>query len=157
MIARDPDQKAAYVAEDRLKRWERLASENGSVNVFGSTWTPEPEIVFGRVEDIGLYCERVLAHIDHPHPVSVRKRRGAKAAHYESAKAVIAIPSEAVGGRWAMREFTVLHELAHHLTRYEPNSHGPAFRAALISLLRETGHPIAATMLQIAYAEEGLG
>ncbi|GAB95874.1 putative metallohydrolase (TIGR04338 family) [Kineosphaera limosa] len=161
MSTPDPDRDAVYAAEDRLVRWSALTAELGSVRVFGSAWTPEPEVVFGRVEDIGPYCAGVLDHIGHPHPVTVRARRGATSAHYEEARAVIAIPSARVGGQWAMREFTVLHELAHHVASRpgapEVAGHGPVFRAALLDLLRQTGHPIAATMLGIAYADEGLG
>ncbi|WP_226343920.1 TIGR04338 family metallohydrolase [Agilicoccus flavus] len=149
MPAHDPDVHDVYDAEDRLDRWSDL----GVVTVFGSAWVLEPEVRFGRVEDVQAYVDRVLAHVGHPQPARVRRRRGATRAHYEQG-GVIALPGPEVGGRWALRENTVLHELAHHLVG--GGGHGVEFRRAYVRLQRDTGHPSAAALVTAAYAEAGL-
>ncbi len=113
-------------------------------------------------------------------PVAVRPRRGALKAHYEQHKHTIAIPPAERGGGWALRESVVLHELAHHLVAIgadppgahveppasphdppasphgPPAPHGPRFRRTLLAVFVEAGHPTAAALLGIAFADEGL-
>lgn len=152
----DPDRDRVYAAEDRLERWMAIADGRGSVRVFGSAWTPEPEVVFLNIVDIQRYCDQVIAHTGLDRPVRVRARRGDLEAHYESSSAVIAIPDRSVGSGWAMRELTVLHELAHHFAYRTNPRHGVHFRAHLIRLLNLVNKPISANMLAIAFMDAGL-
>lgn len=159
MKAPDPDQKAVYTAEDRLQRWLDHA---GPVTVYGSTWDLEPEARFGQVADIQTYVDKVLAHVGCARPVMVRERRGPSRAEYGGA--VIAIPPHRVGGQWAMREYIVLHELAHHLDAAAQvpallrfgGAHGPSFRAQYLNLLSSLGRPTWAYLLGCAFADAGL-
>jgi putative metallohydrolase (TIGR04338 family) len=155
----DPDQKAVYTAEDRLQRW---LDHPGPVTVYGSTWDLEPEARFGQVTDVQTYVDKVLGHIGCARPVTVRERRGASCAEYSPG--VIAIPSRRVGGQWAMREYIVLHELAHHLDpaiqvpallRFG-GAHGPSFRTTYLNLLSSLGRPTWAYLLRCAFADAGL-
>ncbi len=177
MSPADPGKAAVYAAEDRLGRW----LTEGFVNVYGTRWRLEREIVFGQPGNVRGYVLRVLAHLKRQGwgspggtswatDVTVRPRRGAGAAHYSPATGEIALPSPEKGGRWALRELVVLHEVAHHLHACgvtpgpgggpvplpgdDGGAHGPRFRAIFLALLRDCGHGNAAGLLRIAYAEE---
>ena len=152
-MSRDAQQQAVYSAEQRLVRLID-ASPDGIVRAFGTKWVVEPEVKFGNVDDVQLYVDRVLAHIGCPRPVTVRHRRGATMAHYESWDAVIALPPRAIGGGWSLRETVVLHELAHHLSR-NGQAHGPEFARALVTLWEDIGSPVTARLLHICLHEEG--
>jgi putative metallohydrolase (TIGR04338 family) len=67
--------------------------------------------------------------------VVIRARAGAAKAVYESDTRTIALPTHRVGGRWAMRELVVLHELAHHLS--SDVEHGPQFVQVMVELVAE--------------------
>lgn len=142
--------EAFYVAEQRVRRW---LEQDQPVRIFGTAWTLEPEVKFGRVEDVQPYVDRVLAHIGCEHPIRVRARRGASFAHYERLGAVMAVPSPEIGGKWALREIVILHEIAHHLSP-AGERHGKAFERAMCGLLRDVGHPTTARLLEIAAYEE---
>ncbi|MGY2063581.1 TIGR04338 family metallohydrolase, partial [Nocardia gipuzkoensis] len=93
-----------------------------TVELHGSQITLPIERRFASVESVQNYADRVLAlnwvraQWDRAAaPVTVRSRAGTTAAHYESDRAVLAVPLHTRGSAWALRELVVLHELAHHL------------------------------------------
>jgi putative metallohydrolase (TIGR04338 family) len=142
--------EAFYAVERRMDRWMGM---EGPVRAFGGEWFPEPLVRFSDVPDVQPYVDKVLAHIGCERPITVRRRRGSKFAHYEPG-GVIAIPSRHNGGAYFLREDTVLHEVAHHLSRGD--KHGPRFARTFVDLLTGTGHPVLARMLEIACFEAGL-
>lgn len=151
---RDSQRSAVYEAETLVRTMFDRADERGlrTVEVLGSTITLPVERKFGSVESVQDYCDRVLrlnwvcetwprAHV----PVSVRSRAGNTAAHYSDD--VIAVPDDR-GGRWAMRELVVLHELAHHLDDEGKAPHGPEFVDRYLTLVSEIVGPEAAFVFQ---------
>lgn len=138
-MSRDFQRQRVYDAEHLLAHLYDTAVEIGNpvITVGGVTLTLPPEAKFGSVESVQSYVDRVralpsLAH--HPRaaiPVTVRARSGDRKAHYENARAVIAVPDGR--NRWAMRELVILHELAHHLAWGD--HHGPRFVVAYLDLL----------------------
>lgn len=154
-MSRDPQKQRVYAADHRVWRWLDLDSP---ITMHGSVWQPETEVRFGCVDSVQRYVDRVLEHIGWNGRCTVRARRGNTKAHYEPHLATIAVPPMPTTGHgqsWAMREAVVLHELAHHLTRWD-EAHGPEFAAAQVFLWEETGHPVLARMHQIALLEEGV-
>jgi putative metallohydrolase (TIGR04338 family) len=139
-MTRDSQRQKLYDAENSLRRMIDTAVEIGNpvITVAGVTLTLPPEARFASIESIQTYVDRVRAlpfiEATYPRagiPVSVRARQGDAKAHYENARAVIAIPDNL--GSWAMREVIVLHELAHHLAWGD--GHGSRFAAAFLDLL----------------------
>jgi putative metallohydrolase (TIGR04338 family) len=143
-VPADPERAKVYGVESTLR--ELIAQANAvpggpvAVVVGASKVVLPLEVRFGDVASVQRYCDKVMAleqlKAHWPvRPVSVRKRRGLKKAHWETSD-VIAIPD----ADWAMRETVVLHELAHHLTPRALN-HGPAFQGALLELYCEAMAP----------------
>jgi putative metallohydrolase (TIGR04338 family) len=122
------------------------------IEAYGTSFRTPDERKFARVEDIQRYVDAVLAHVGHDRPVKVRVRKGITKAHYEHYNETIAIPENP----WAMREIVVLHEIAHHLTKYSEPAHGPEFRSAFCDLLERVLCPEARFLLQVAFFERGL-
>ncbi len=162
MTERDSQRTAVYAAERFVRTlFDRAAEHNsGSIDFFGTRLTLPPEARFGSVQTVGDYVDRVLAmpavRARWPVlPVSVRERRGATAAHYETSggTSVIAVPDRAA--RWALRELVVLHEIAHHLCPAEP-AHGGEFVSTLCELAEIVMGPEAGHVLRVVYAKEGV-
>lgn len=140
MRKRDSQKAKVYSAQNVLHWLYESAEQNGNpvVTVNGVTVTLPPEAKFASVESIQSYVERVLAlpAIREAYPAlslsvpTVRHRKGTTKAHYSAGE--IAIPTDR-GGKWAMRELVVLHELAHHLAILD--GHGPRFAATLLTLV----------------------
>jgi putative metallohydrolase (TIGR04338 family) len=65
----------------------------------------------------------------------------------------IAVPTHRVGGRWAMRELVVLHELAHHLSGGA--DHGAEFVTVLLCLVAELVGAEAGFLLRSALLDAG--
>ena len=155
MTTRDFQRQKLYDAENVLRRFYDVADRIGNrvITVGGITLTLPPEARFASIESIQAYVDRVralpaLAHYPRAAiPVTVRSRASDAKAHYENARAVIAIPDNL--GSWAMREIIVLHELAHHLAWGD--QHGPRFAAALLDLLDAVLGPEPALALRILY------
>lgn len=84
-------------------------------------------------------------------PPTVKPRKGALKAHYDSATQTVHIPPYDKGGVWALNTATAIHEFAHHIS---PGGHGPAFRAAMIDCLTALGWDD--TLLAECYAAVGL-
>ncbi|MFC8046737.1 TIGR04338 family metallohydrolase [Nocardia sp. NPDC057353] len=163
MTVRDSQRAAVYDAEQLVRGAFERADEfgNRTVEVFGSQLTLPVERRFGSVESVAGYVERVLAlnwmragWARAGVPVRVRARRGATAAHYEPAGAVLAVPVER---GWALRELVVLHEIAHHLAPPDPSepAHGPAFCARYLELVDGVVGPEAALLLRSALLGTG--
>lgn len=150
-MTRDSQRGLTYDAEFQVR--SILETPGVMMEVHGTRFVTPDERKFASVESIQDYCDKVLAHIGHDKPVTVRVRKGQQHAHYEARNMVIAIPDR---HRWAMREIVVLHELAHHLTRYQPEPHGPEFRSAFCSLLEQVLAPEVRFLLQLAFFERGL-
>ena len=154
----DIGQSATYAAEHELHSLLKHASAGCSVQVAGSTLTLPVERLYGQVEDVQRYVDKVmnLSWVKQTWPnagvVKVRGRRGARQAHYEPG--IIAIPGHEVGGTWAMRETVVLHELAHHLTL--GHGHDALFRGTLLTLLGELIGAEVAFALSVAFAQNNV-
>lgn len=142
MTTRDQQRERVYQAEFRLRRMYDVIADTGNptVELDGIHLTMPPEARFASVESVQMYCNRVLALVEHDQLVSVRERRGTAKAHYEwnwNSGGVIAVPM--VGTRWALREVVVLHELSHHLA---PGAkHGPGFVTVMNDLLSRVMGP----------------
>ncbi len=136
---RDHTKTRAYHAEWQLQRMLDRQADCPTVVVAGSTITLPAERKFGDLDSIQRYVDAVLAlawvkerwPVQANKPVLVQRRPGDDAAHYR--RGVIAIPDHGV--RWAMRETTVLHELAHHLDNFFGPAHGSTMQATLVDLM----------------------
>lgn len=85
-------------------------------------------------------------------PPSVKPRKGALKAHYDTATQTVHLPPYSRGGVWALTTGIAIHEFAHHLS---PGAgHGPAFRAAMIGCLEALGWD--EEKLADCYAQVGL-
>jgi putative metallohydrolase (TIGR04338 family) len=159
---RDTQRAKVYAAEEFVRTLFDRAAEHGNrvVDFFGTQLTLPPEGRFSSADTVQRYVDEVLAHraVRDRWPgagsLSVRARRGAKAAHYECADddATIAVPDRGTG--WALRELVVLHEIAHHLNDAEP-AHGPQFVATFCELADVVMGPEVGHVLRVVYSKEG--
>lgn len=161
---RDSQRAKVYAAEEFVRTLFDRAAEHGSpaVEFFGTQLTLPPEARFGSVGSVQRYVDEVLAlpavrrQWPDVAPLSVRARRAATAAHYESrdGAGVIAVPDRDTAD-WALRELVVLHEVAHHLCGAQP-PHGPEFVATSCALAELVMGPEAGHVLRVVYAKEGV-
>jgi putative metallohydrolase (TIGR04338 family) len=161
---RDSQRSKVYAAEDFVRTLFDRAAEHGSpaVEFFGTQLTLPPEGRFGSLAAVQRYVDDVLAlpavrqRWTRVLPLSVRARRAASAAHYESrdGAGVIAVPDHDTAD-WALRELVVLHELAHHLCQSDP-PHGPKFVATMCELTELVMGPELGHVLRVVYAKEGV-
>ena len=161
MSVRDTQRRKVYAAEEFVRTlFDRAARHSSrSLDFFGTAITLPPEARFGSVGAVQRYVDEVLAlpavrrRWPDPAPLTVRPRRAATAAHYESA-GVIAVPA---GAQWALRELVVLHEVAHHLDgAVSGPAHGPGFVATFCELATLVMGPEAGHVLRVVYAKEGV-
>ncbi|MEU6560219.1 TIGR04338 family metallohydrolase [Nocardia nova] len=159
MTPRDSQRARVYDAEGLVRRIFDRAEEFGArtIELHGSAITLPIERKFASVESAQSYVERVLAlnwvrgqWSRATETLTVRARAGTKAAHYESERAVLAVPLHTGGTAWALRELVILHELAHHL---EPSGadnapHGPEFCTRYLELVDGIIGPEAALLLR---------
>jgi putative metallohydrolase (TIGR04338 family) len=155
--------QAVYRGEDALERLLDVANtENGikTCRVGTTTLVLPVERKFASLETVRAYVDKVLELVaseprdwaNNSGPIKVRHRKGDTKATY--CCGVIAIPSKA---GWAMREVTVLHEIAHHLNdSYQDGDHGPKWRYGFIKLLELCIAPEAALALQVLWFAEGV-
>jgi putative metallohydrolase (TIGR04338 family) len=161
---RDSQRAKVYAAEEFVRTLFDRAAEHGSgsVEFFGTQLTLPPEARFGSVPAVQRYVDEVLAlpavrrHWSKVAPLTVRARRAATAAHYEShdGTGVIAVPDLDTAD-WAMRELVVLHEIAHHLCDARP-PHGPQYVATMCTLAELVMGPELGHVLRVVYAKEGV-
>ncbi|MFI5778273.1 TIGR04338 family metallohydrolase [Nocardia sp. NPDC051570] len=159
MSPRDTQRARVYDAEGLVRRIFDRADESGvrTVELHGSQITLPIERRFASVESVQNYADRVLAlnwvraRWDRATaPLTVRSRAGAAAAHYESERAVLAVPLHTRGTAWALRELVILHELAHHLEPHPTDlaPHGPEFCTRYLDLVDGVIGPEAALVLR---------
>ncbi|MBU8810646.1 TIGR04338 family metallohydrolase [Mycolicibacterium goodii] len=159
MTARDTQRARVYAAEEFVRTMFDRAAQHSSraIDFFGTQLTLPPEAKFGSVAAVQNYVDDVTARVE-TNPVTVRARRGTKAAHYEIDGAVIAVPEQDT--TWALRELVVLHELAHHLCAQGPAAdapaHGPEFVATYCGLCETIMGPEVGLVLRMVYAKEGV-
>lgn len=162
MTVRDDQRTRLYEAEGVLARMIDRRVDFPVAEAFGSRVTVPDDRKFGDIDSVQRYVDAVLA-LDWVRraapgraalPVRVRARAGATKAEYEFATHTIAVPPHRVGGRWAMRELVVLHELTHHLA---PDAgHGPEFAAQLLDLVEELVGVEAAFLLRSSLIDSGV-
>ena len=166
MTTRDTQRGKVYAAESLIRRVFDRANQTGcrTLELHGSRITLPVERRFASTDSIQAYVDAVLAlgwvraeWRRAELPVHVRVRRGQAQAHYERATATIAIPPHERNRAWAMREFVVLHELAHHLES-DPSlaPHGPGFIARFARLVSELIGPEAGLLLHSTMHAEGV-
>lgn len=124
--------------------------------VCGSTLPLPDELLFGNLDAVRTYLARLAqqdwysARWGRRGVPQVRQRKGNSLAHYEPG--VIALhASEQRGVAWSMREFVVLHELAHHLSRDDDDIHGSLFTGAHLHLVTNAIGWVAGLLLTEAY------
>jgi putative metallohydrolase (TIGR04338 family) len=162
VTVRDDQRTRLYEAEGVLARMIDRRVDFPVAEAFGSRVTVPDDRKFGDIDSVQRYVDAVLAlawvRRAAPEraalPVRVRARAGATKAEYEFATHTIAVPPHRVGGRWAMRELVVLHELTHHLA---PDAgHGPEFAAQLLELVEELVGVEAAFLLRSSLIDSGV-
>ncbi len=167
-MTRDANRARVYEAEGLALRLMERAGGAHTVQIAGTELTVPAEARFGSLEAVRAYTDDVLAlravrdrFSRAEQPVRFRRRRGDRAAHYERAAAVIALPDSA-GGTWALRELVVLHEIAHHLDDRVPDGngdespvHGPQFVQALIDLVGLVMGPEVGLLYRVVFTDAG--
>ncbi|RMI34003.1 TIGR04338 family metallohydrolase [Nocardia stercoris] len=162
MSVRDTQRSRVYDAEGLVRRMFEVADASGvrTVEVLGSQLTLPVERRFGSVESVQSYVDRVLAlnwvraqWDQAATPIRVRARAGTSAAHYETGRAVLAVPVHGSGPGWALRELVVLHEIAHHLqpAGSDVAPHGPEFCERYVELVDGVVGPEAALVLRSGF------
>ena len=166
MSARDSGRSRVYAAEQLVRRVYDLAdrSDCRTLNIHGSHITLPIERRFADTNSIQRYLDLVTnlswVRDEWPRaavPLRVRARAGQRAAHYERHTATIAIPPYESNQAWAMREFVVLHELAHHLAPdAAAAAHGPEFVDRCSRLVTELIGAEAGLLLRSTMHSEGV-
>lgn len=162
MSVRDAQRSRVYAAEEFVRNLFDHAARSSSrcVEFFGESITLPPEARFGSTSSVQRYVDDVLALpiVTERWPgrgsVTVRDRRGVRAAHYESG-GVIAVPQR-TGVDWAMRELVILHELAHHLCGADTPAHGSEFTETLCQLTAAVMGPEVGHVLRMVYVRGGV-
>lgn len=161
--ARDQQRAKVYAAEDLVHRMFDRSAAYPVVEIAGSRLTLPPERRFGDIGAVQAYVDRVLAlnwvragWVRSQLPVRVRERAGTARAHYERAGACMAVPTYRSGCGWALREFVILHELAHHLADDGETPHGGPFVDRLLALVDGVVGPEAALVMRITMLDTGV-
>jgi putative metallohydrolase (TIGR04338 family) len=157
---RDSQRKKVYDAEFEIRDLLEKASQGyRRFEMYGSVFTVETDLKFGRLAHVQTYVNAVLAQPwvqerwpkMSSFPITVRHRKGDAAARYESG--TIALHEAKTGQSWSLRQIVVLHEIAHHLEFGE--RHGPAFVAAFCELVtQEISHEVG-YLLRVSMLENG--
>jgi putative metallohydrolase (TIGR04338 family) len=158
----DPQRARVYEAEGALAAMIDRRADFPVAVAFGSRVVIPDDRKFGDLASVQRYVDAVLAlgwvRDAAPRrarlPVRVRARAGATRAEYDPARLTIAVPPHHVGGRWAMRELVILHELAHHLAPQA--GHGPPFVAMFLRLVEDLLAPEAGFLLRCALSDAGV-
>jgi putative metallohydrolase (TIGR04338 family) len=144
---------ALYRAEHMV--WDLLDSQYDcpTTTIYGSTITVPLERRWADLQSLQAYVSRLSP------TTRVRTRQGADQAHYDPTNDTIAVctrRTEADRTPWSLRQLVVLHEVAHALTRYDPDAHGPAFVSAFLSLVLQEMGPEAHFLLAAMFYENGV-
>lgn len=156
---RDTHRNRVYAAEalvwNMFERADQLPGRQ--VEIFGSRVTLPIERRVVSLESMQTYVDAVLAletvrsrYKRARIPVTVRARRGQSRAHYEYATATIAMP---LHNRSMLREFVLLHEIAHHLQPLGSPGHGRQFCQILCHLVELALGAEAAWLLRVTLAD----
>lgn len=162
-MSADSTRSRFYAAQHLVQTLFDRSATAPTVIVAGSTVTLPMERHFGDIAGVQSYVDRLLSldwvRRDWPRartPVTVRRRRGARSAHYERDGAVMAIPPAAGADGWALRELVVLHEVAHHLAAAAEPAHGAAFTRIYLALLDGIVGAEAAFLMTVTLGDQGL-
>lgn len=162
MTVRDSGRSRLYDAERLVHRMFERAGSARTVQIAETELTLPTEVLFSSVDSVRDYVGRVLAMESvrqrFPRadlPVSVRARRGHRAAEYRRYSGEIAIP-ESRDGRWALRELVILHEVAHHLDDGTGAAHGRGFALTLTELVGAVLGPEAGFVYRVVLADSGV-
>jgi putative metallohydrolase (TIGR04338 family) len=159
---RDNQRQAFYQAQWTFRKLLDRSFDFPTVQLFGSTFDLTEDRKFATLESVQAYVDQVLA-LDWvrsewgslaEQKVTVRSRKTASAAHYQNN--TIAIAEINNGGAWSLRETVVLHELAHHFSKYEPEGHGPLFASAFVRLIENITTFENAAVLRMLMYENGV-
>lgn len=141
-----------YEAEDLLNSILNRQPECPSFEFGGSILVLPVERRFADLPSLQRYVDTVLAlpwvrakYRAAEGRVTVREYQGYRKAVYRWN--TISIPPLRRGGKWAMREMVVLHEIAHHLAGVP--GHGTPFRNAFLDLVDGCVGPEAALLLRV--------
>ncbi|WOC11661.1 TIGR04338 family metallohydrolase [Gordonia sp. MP11Mi] len=161
-MTRDSHRSSVYAAERLVRAILERTGSSQTVQIAGAELTLPPEARFSSLDAVRRYVDDVLAlpnvcesFPQARRPVTVRRRRGSAAAHYERDGAVIAVP-DSVDGAWALRELVVLHEIAHHLDPIGTPAHGRGFVDTLIELVGLVLGPETAFVYRVVFGDSGL-
>lgn len=156
MTSRDVQRARVYEAEGLVAQMIDRRLDFPVVEAFGSRVVIPDDRKFGDIASVQRYADAVLSlgWVDNTTPVTIRARAGSTKAEYEFETATIAVPPHARGGRWAMRELVILHELAHHLVG-KPD-HGPAYVAQFLELVDGVIGTEAAFLLRASLLDAGV-
>lgn len=153
---RDVSQSQVYRAENAV--YAMLKRPDVPVDFHGSTLTLPLERNFADLPAVQRYIDQALAHPpvvaqwNKLPAVTVVQSRSHQRAYYKWDKIYMPPPHS----KWAWREAIVVHELAHHVTRYNGfsyQSHGPEFRATHVSLVEVLMGPEVALLLRANYSD----
>lgn len=163
MSPRDVGRAKLYEAERLVMRMFATAGTSRVVQIAGTELTLPAEVLFSSADAVADYTGRVLAmpavRARFPRartPLTVRARRGYRAAEYRPRIGEIAIP-ESREGRWALRELVVLHEIAHHLDDGVGPAHGRGFVLTLTELVGTVLGPEAGFVYRVILSDAGVG
>jgi len=150
---RDANRSLVYDVEDRLTT---AMDNNAPLDFYGSRLILGPDRKFGDIASVQRYLRLIRAREwgfgDTPEPIVTAARSERRATWV--APASITLPE----ARWALRETTVLHEYAHHVTyHYDGESaHSAQFCRRYTELVRNAVGPEAATLLMAGFDQAGL-
>jgi putative metallohydrolase (TIGR04338 family) len=161
---RDSQRSKVYAAENQVGRLVDARGDYPTLSLFGSAVVVPDDRKFGDLDSVQRFVDAVLGlnWVIARWPavagkrVRVRARAGARRAHYDPATATIALPPFTLGGKWALRELVVLHELAHHVTDPVLAPHGPEFAGNVLVLVAELMGPEAEFLLRTTYLSNGV-
>ena len=163
MTVVDRQRSRVYEAEALVRRIFDRSVDYPTVEVAGSHLTLPPERKFASLVSLQSYVDAVLGlnwvrqrWTRAALGVVVRARAGQGRAHYERIGAVMAVPLHSGGRAWALREFVVLHELAHHLADDHEPAHGSAFAGRLVELVAGIIGEEAALLLRVTLLDCGV-
>ncbi len=160
MPPRDTERTSVYRAEDLYARMcERAHPPMGPpvlTDLAGSQVLLPAERRFGDLDSLQRFVDVVLPAACelwqvHLPPVQVRWRKGAAKAHWEPPSTIALAEDQA----W-LREFIVLHELAHHIDHHTRGkqpapAHGTSFRTALCRLHTLATGPVGGWALGVVF------
>lgn len=158
----DLQRSRVYEAEALVRRIFDRSVDFPIVDVAGSRLTLPPERKFASLDSVQTFVDAVLGLAwlrsrwsRAATAVTVLARAGQGRAHYERARAVIAVPLHRGGQAWALRELVVLHEIAHHLAPDEEVAHGPDFTGRMVELVGGIVGEEAAFLLRVSLLDAG--